>query len=234
MPERQYPLHYSYFTKLSGTDFADTSEEFEFENPEGDELNMKNLSIIAVAILALSFTGCTAQSVDDAAITTKVTGKFAVDQDTSALKIEVATANGVVTLKGTVPTQSEKDKAEQIARNTEGVKKVINNINVNPDPAAQTTIGREVDKVGQKIEEKTEEIAGAATATISDATILARIKTQYAAVGIIGTNVDVTKGEVVIKGEVGSAAVKSRAEEIARQTPGVKGVKNMLTVKLNS
>ena len=42
---------------------------------------------------------------------------------------------------------------------------------------------------------------------------------------------DVTDGEVVIKGEVESAQEKQKAEEIARKTDGVISVKNELVVK---
>ena len=49
--------------------------------------------------------------------------------------------------------------------------------------------------------------------------------------GITGTTVDVTKGEVVLKGQVDDAQKKAKAEELAKQTDGVKGVKNELIVK---
>jgi len=65
----------------------------------------------------------------------------------------------------------------------------------------------------------------------SDATILTKIKSQLLAEAIIGTNVDVTDGAVVIKGEVENAQEKRKAEEIARKTDGVRSVKNELVVK---
>src|SRR6266540_1140985 len=64
--------------------------------------------------------------------------------------------------------------------------------------------------------------------TFNDAAILSSIKSQYVANGIIGTNVDVKNGEVTITGEVDNAREKARAEEIARQTSGVKSVRNQL------
>jgi hyperosmotically inducible protein len=67
--------------------------------------------------------------------------------------------------------------------------------------------------------------------TSSDTAILTTIKTHYLTNGIVGTNVDVKNGDVTITGEVENAQEKARAEEIARQTSGVKTVKNLLTIK---
>ncbi|MBI4378500.1 MAG: BON domain-containing protein [Nitrospinae bacterium] len=69
--------------------------------------------------------------VDDQWITTKIKSKFIADPDISAFKINVDTENGVVTLKGKVNSEGEAEKAVLIAKNTKGVKKVVNKIVVN-------------------------------------------------------------------------------------------------------
>jgi osmotically-inducible protein OsmY len=112
-----------------------------------------------------------------------------------------------VTLSGAVQTDAEKAEVERLARNTTGVRQVVNNITV-----------------------EGEQPAGAG-GTLGDATILSNIKTQYVANGIFGTNVDVKNGEVTITGEVENAQEKAKAEAIARQASGVKSVKNQLTIK---
>lgn len=66
--------------------------------------------------------------VDDAAITTKVKAKFAGDETVSAMAIQVETLQGVVQLSGFAKSQTEKDRAAQLARSTEGVKSVKNDI----------------------------------------------------------------------------------------------------------
>jgi osmotically-inducible protein OsmY len=66
---------------------------------------------------------------------------------------------------------------------------------------------------------------------LSDAATQTSIRSQLAANGIIGANVDVKNGEVTITGEVDNAQEKLKAEEIARQASGVKSVKNQLTIK---
>jgi len=165
------------------------------------------LSLIAIsAALVISLAGCERRSASDTTITTAVKNKLAADPTTSAAKIDVDTSNGVVTLSGKVPTAAEKSEAERIARNTQGVRQVVNNISAE---------GGE----------------GGVGGTLSDAAILTSIKSQFMTNGIIGTNVDVKNGEVTITGEVDNPQEKSRAEEIARQASGVKSVKNLLTIK---
>ena len=165
------------------------------------------LSFIAIsAALVISLAGCERRSAGDTTITTAVKNKLAADPTTSAAKIDVDTSNGVVTLSGKVPTAAEKSEAERIARNTQGVRQVVNNLSAE---------GGE----------------GGAGGTSNDTLILTGIKSKYVANGIIGTNVDVNNGEVTITGEVDNAQEKARAEEIARQTSGVKSVKNQLTIK---
>lgn len=82
------------------------------------------------------------ESMEDAAITTKVKGAFAKDSDVSALKIHVDTDRGVVRLSGNAKTRAEADKAVQIARDTKGVLSVTNDITVGAaDSAAMKSPG---------------------------------------------------------------------------------------------
>ena len=66
----------------------------------------------------------------DSAITTTIKSKFLAEQNLSALDIKVETTKGVVTLRGQVAKQSQSKLAEKIARETEYVSKVINQISV--------------------------------------------------------------------------------------------------------
>jgi osmotically-inducible protein OsmY len=69
-------------------------------------------------------------SLDDAWIHTKLVAKFIGDADTPGRKINVDVVNKVVTLRGTVDTAEQSAEAERIARNTEGVKRVVNQLKV--------------------------------------------------------------------------------------------------------
>lgn len=69
-------------------------------------------------------------ALDDASITASVKAGLAKDPDLSALKIDVDTKNGTVTLQGPAPTAAAKDRAAAIARETKGVTGVANLLKV--------------------------------------------------------------------------------------------------------
>lgn len=66
----------------------------------------------------------------DAIITASVKLKFNDDIALSRVPITIQTTEGVVALRGIVPTQTDRLRAEQIASSVEGVAAVINNLEV--------------------------------------------------------------------------------------------------------
>src|ERR1700761_6727624 len=71
--------------------------------------------------------------VKDSAITTKVKAKLAAKHLSTLTRIKVDTdENGVVWLSGRAPTQDASDLAAMIAKKTEGVTSVHNDIAVQP------------------------------------------------------------------------------------------------------
>jgi hyperosmotically inducible protein len=86
--------------------------------------------VLAMALSACSTTKSAGTQVDDAAITAKVKAKLAADGDINPFNIDVDTNLGVVTLQGRVKKDENRTKAEQYARHTDGVKRVINLITV--------------------------------------------------------------------------------------------------------
>ncbi|MET3440717.1 osmotically-inducible protein OsmY [Variovorax paradoxus] len=69
-------------------------------------------------------------TVDDAAITASVSANLAKDPDLSAIKIDVDTKAGAVSLKGPAPTAAAKARAEEIAKGVQGVTSVNNQLEV--------------------------------------------------------------------------------------------------------
>ena len=69
-----------------------------------------------------------ADKMDDVAITAAVSTGLAKDPDLSAIKINVETKNGVVTLNGPAPTAAAKAKAADIAKQIQGVTSVNNQL----------------------------------------------------------------------------------------------------------
>ena len=68
------------------------------------------------------------EAMDDAAITARVNAGLAKDSDLSALKINVDTVNGQVTLTGPAPSAAARDRAEAIAKAVKGVTAVKNQL----------------------------------------------------------------------------------------------------------
>ena len=94
----------------------------------------------AVSAVVLAFTVACSQS--DAGITTAVKSKLAADDMVKAYKVDVDTENKVVTLTGDVETAAQRAHAVMIARQTDGVADVIDQLRVNPTEA---TSGVDVD-----------------------------------------------------------------------------------------
>lgn len=69
-----------------------------------------------------------ANSMDDMSITTAVSAELVRDPDLSALKINVDTKNGRVTLNGPAPTLAAKEKATTLAKAVKGVASVENKL----------------------------------------------------------------------------------------------------------
>lgn len=66
--------------------------------------------------------------IDDATITAHVSAGLAKDPDLSAVKINVDTVNGKVTLNGPAPSAVARDRAEAIAKGVSGVTSVNNQL----------------------------------------------------------------------------------------------------------
>jgi hyperosmotically inducible protein len=68
--------------------------------------------------------------IDDSVITAKVKAALVGDKQVSAMKIKVTTKDGVVTLKGAVPSAEVGQHALQLAAGVEGVKDVKSDLTV--------------------------------------------------------------------------------------------------------
>jgi hyperosmotically inducible protein len=88
--------------------------------------------LVGACAVALATVGC-AQT--DAGITTNVKSKLVADDLVKARQINVDTQDKVVTLTGEVRTEAEESRALDIARATDGVRDVIDQINVVPEAA---------------------------------------------------------------------------------------------------
>jgi hyperosmotically inducible periplasmic protein len=69
-------------------------------------------------------------AVGDAAITAAVNAKLAADSELSALRINVDTRDGRVTMSGDAPTLAARQRATELARSVDGVRDVGNSLTI--------------------------------------------------------------------------------------------------------
>jgi hyperosmotically inducible protein len=171
--------------------------------------------------------------------------KMASDDTVKASEINVDTHNHVVTLNGTVGSNAERERAVMIARNTNGVNSVVDNLRVGPAAATSGAYDRDreadrdrdysesAEQTARDAKEKTEHAAEKTGEVLSDAAITSSVKTKFLAEpGVPGTsiNVDTNNHVVTLTGTVKSKAEAAKAVAIARETKGVKRVVDHLKV----
>ena len=93
------------------------------------------VGILGVSLLILtaceSMTGkTTGQTIDDATVTASVQGKLTADKLSNFSRINVDTDRSVVSLNGVVRSVEEKSRAEELARQVDGVTNVNNNLQI--------------------------------------------------------------------------------------------------------
>jgi outer membrane biosynthesis protein TonB len=94
--------------------------------------------LIVCFILAIAMSlelGCVKKA-DDAKISSDIQSKFSQDSGLASKQVSVQSADGVVTLSGTVDNEAQKEAASKQAASIPGVKQVLNNLTVGPAMAA--------------------------------------------------------------------------------------------------
>jgi hypothetical protein len=85
---------------------------------------------VSVVILALAFASGCGEPRSDASINADVTSELQADPDLSTASVTASTAEGRVLLTGDVATEEQRDRAEDLANDVEGVREVSNEIRV--------------------------------------------------------------------------------------------------------
>ncbi len=127
---------------------------------------------------------------------------------------------GVVTLAGEVESAQQRAEAVRIARETDGVTRVIDHLRIRGEqPAATDTAGS-----GKGLERP-------------DAWITTQVQAKYFLDGDVkgrNINVETHDATVTLTGTVGSEAERRQAASLARNTDGVRNVKDQLSVQTNA
>lgn len=94
------------------------------------------MAVLGAVVLVAALAGCagagvkTGQYVDDSTITTKVRTALLGAENLTSTGISVSTRNGEVQLSGHTRSETEKRRAENLAKDVEGVKSVTSDIQV--------------------------------------------------------------------------------------------------------
>lgn len=148
----------------------------------------------------------------DAWIALKVRSRLLMKANVSAGTTKVTSANGVVTLTGTVDNLAQKELTAAYAEDIDGVKSVKNNLVVKDAPAPARTMGDKVD----------------------DASITSQLKYElltHKGTSALKTKVSTRDGVITINGEASSDAQKSLVTKLAQDVRGAVSVTNHMTVK---
>ena len=70
------------------------------------------------------------EALSDSSLTAKIKAKMALDDTVKALDLNIDTVNGVVTVTGKVRSAAERDRALALARETNGIRQVVDRITV--------------------------------------------------------------------------------------------------------
>ena len=146
--------------------------------------------------------------ITDAWLTSKTKIALFADARVKGSEINVETSQGLVMIRGKVDSDEAKQAAEGITKGINGVKSVKNELQI-VAPA------------------KREWMNDDASITIR---VIAKIAKDYA-LSVAGIHAETNAGVVSLSGEVSSLMTSAQASWTVWQVPGVKSVKNDLTVK---
>jgi osmotically-inducible protein OsmY len=171
----------------------------------------RNGKLLLGLALAVSVAGCASTQpagvqLEDTEIATKIEAKLAGDPEVSAFNVDVDVNEGVARLSGNVESENARREAVHHARTTEGVVRVIDDIQI-----GEGSVGERVD----------------------DTALTAKVKANLTGTNDLNPfniNVDVENGVVTLMGRVESQEKKDLAGRVAQETQGVVRVENRLEV----
>jgi hyperosmotically inducible protein len=174
----------------------------------------------------------------DGWLTAKVQAKFFADEDVKARYIDVSSQDGIVTLKGFVENEDVRQEALRIARSTDGVTRVEDQLLLGQAPqtaSAQPPTGTSAAPMPQLVgtSGSSESTTSTSAAGLDDSTVTSLIQAKYYLdphVKARSIDVSSTNGVVTLRGQVASDNERAQALLLARTTQGVQRVEDSLTI----
>lgn len=185
-------------------------------------MNLRNASFLATLMLVMGLStaglgGCaadgkdrsTGQVLDDTSIAARTKTALLADSTTDGLNIDVEVDRDRVQLNGFVDTQTQKNRAGEIARGIDGVASVENNLKVSGGNR----------QAGEYVDDKV--LAGLVKAALADEPTVHSLE----------IDVEVNRGVVSLGGFVDTDAQRRAAVTAARNVDNVREVINNLRLR---
>lgn len=147
--------------------------------------------------------------INDSWVTAKTKIALFADARVKGSEINVETTQGTMMIRGKVDSDAAKQAAEAIAKGIDGVKTVKNELQV-VAPAKREAVEQKDEAITTKVNEQ----------IAKDAALMKS-----------GIHAQTNAGVVSLSGEVSDLLTSAQASWTAWQVPGVKSVKNDLTIK---
>ncbi len=165
-----------------------------------------------------------ADYVNDANVTAQVKLRLLWNATTEGLRINVTTRDGIVTLSGTVDSEARRNLAIRIARDTQGVREVVAELEVKP-----------TETLADKAREHARQSFLTTKRVMTDSWITMKVYSSLTFESGIDTSrikVNTQNGVVSLSGKVRSESEHRRILETTRSVVGVKKVVDKLRLAL--
>jgi osmotically-inducible protein OsmY len=168
----------------------------------------------------------------DSQLEQDIRARLDADADLKVAKLDVDAhaKDNKVTLSGTVQTEEMRNRAVEMAKAARPALEVTDKIDVKPREVSRSEYTEEMARNTRERAKANGEKIGT---SLDDAWIHSKITSKLIAdkdTPARKINVDVVNGVVTLRGKVDTAAAKNDASRIAKETDGVKSVRNLLTV----
>jgi len=149
----------------------------------------------------------------DAWLTEKVKTELLFHRNVSGSTTEVHVQDGIVTLRGEVASQAQKELTTEYAKDVEGVKDVKNEMNMSQTSKTTTEYVME---------------------SIDDASITAQVKMTllyHRSTSALSTKVETSEGVVTLNGKAKNAAEKELVTKLVNDINGVRSINNRMSIE---
>ena len=171
-------------------------------------------------------------AVSDSDLQNAIQARLNSDPDLNAAKLDVDAhaKDNKVTLKGTVATESMRLRAVELAKAGNPNLEITDKIDVKPRAVSRSEY---TEDMAREARERAKTSGDKIGTSLNDAWIHTKITSKL--IGDKETparkiNIDVVDGIVTLRGEVNSTVAKDEADRVAKDTEGVRRVRNLLKV----